>query len=119
MKACRYADCQIVIHGAAGIPLDPKFGVRKFSVTYARPDQVTFEVARSRPKDMRALIEGTGYLTLANGLTVIVENFNASGAVLRFSPTTVNVNTSSPTVTDKNNDKGSGTEGFFLSSSSS
>ena len=119
VQPCRYADCEIVIHGAADISLDPKFGVLKFSVSYARPDQVTIEVDRLKPKDVHALIQGTGYLSLASGLTVIVENFNASGAVLRFSPTTPNMNTSSPTVTDKNNDKGSGTDGFFLSSSPS
>lgn len=119
VNACRDADCQIVVHGAADIPLDPRFGVRKFSVTYAHPDHVTIDVGRPKPKDMSAFIEGPGYLTLANGLTVVVENFNGSGAVLRFSPTAVNENISSPTVTDKNNDKGSGTEGFFLSSSKS
>ena len=104
VTACRNADCEIVIDAAADIPLDPKFGCTKFLVTYSTPNQVTFEVVRSKLRDVNASIKGTGYLSLGNGVTVTVGKIDASAAVLRFSPTTE----------DAKNDKGRGTEGFSI-----
>jgi hypothetical protein len=104
VTACTDADCEILVDAAAGIPLDPTFGCRRFIVTYVTPNQVTFEVGRSELSDVNASIKGTGYLSLGNGVTVTVEKIDDSGAVLRFSPT----------AQDTKNDKGSGSEGFSI-----
>lgn len=102
--ALALVSCKGPSDSGADLSLDPTFGCNKFIVTYTTPNQVTFYVDRSKMNDVHASILGTGYLGLANGVTVTVEKIDASGAVLRASPTTA----------DTKNDKGSGTEGFSI-----
>jgi hypothetical protein len=101
LKACRDADCEIVIRGAAHIPLDPKLGVTRFLLTYVSPNEVTFEVDRAELNSVSGYIKGTGFLGLTNGVKVTVKKINASGAVLRFEPKT----------TDPDNNQVSASEG--------
>lgn len=82
-----------------------RFGCSEFFVTYATPNRVVFEVRRPKLGDVHVSIMGTGYLGLANGVTVTAEKIDASGAVLRFSPTT----------SDTKHDKASGAEGLSMS----
>jgi hypothetical protein len=104
VKACRKANCEILIRGAVSIPLDPRFGCNRFTVTYAAPNQVRIMVERSRLNDVRVIIKGTGYVGLANEVTVTVKKIDASGAVLGFSPTTA----------DTGNDNARGTDGLSM-----
>jgi hypothetical protein len=99
VKACRYAACEIIIRGSADIPLSPKFGFTAFVFTHAASDKVTFAVVRPESNNVNGYFDGPGYIGFANGVKVTVEEINASGAVLRLEPKTVNPNNDELTAT--------------------
>ncbi|MGP3970493.1 hypothetical protein [Streptomyces sp. 6N223] len=84
VEACRQADCEIYVEEAE-IPLDPEFGFSLFVVS-ADPASNVMLVGTERPEfgEVGAIIEGTGYVSFANGVTVTVVAFGETGAVLRF-----------------------------------
>lgn len=102
VKACADADCEILIHGAIHVPLESRFGVASFGLTYSAPDEVAFVIIRTETSDVHGYVEGTGYIALANGVLVTVKKIDATGAVLRFQPRTM----------DPHNDKFSGSKGL-------
>ena len=90
VKACQKADCQILLTGAADVPLAAKFGVHQFSLKYVAPNRVEFTMIRTKMGYSRGYIAGEGHLSFANGLSLDVERVDATGAVLRFLPKTDN-----------------------------
>ena len=104
LSACRDADCEVVVRDSADIPLDRRFGCDLFRVTPRQPDQVRFVVLRSQTNDVNGYIGGTGYLSLANGVTMTVVRADGDSAVLRFEPR----------AEDPRNDRASGSTGLGL-----
>lgn len=104
VKACRDANCEILLRGAARIPVHPRLGFTMFKLAYEKPRTVTFDVQRPEYGNVSGYIGGTGYLSLANGVTVTVKKIDSQGAVLRFEPK----------AQDRHNDQASGSEGLSL-----
>lgn len=89
VTACADADCEIALTGAATIPLDPAFGCESFVVTYTTPNKVSVNAVRTEISSVDAYIMGTGHIGLANGVKITVERIDDKGAVLRFTPETM------------------------------
>lgn len=104
VKACRNADCEILLRGSAEIPVRPSFGFTKFTLSYEKPKTVTFDVQRPEYGAVSGYIGGKGFLSLANGVTVTIKEIDSRGAVLRFEPKAM----------DRNNDQASGSEGLSI-----
>ncbi|MFF0726885.1 hypothetical protein [Streptomyces sp. NPDC004134] len=104
VKACRNADCEILLRGTVEIPVRPSFGVVGFTLSHEEPNTVTFDVQRPEYGNASGYIAGTGFLSLANGVTVTVEEIDSRGAVLRFEPK----------AKDRKNDRAAGSEGLSL-----
>ncbi len=90
VKACRQADCQILLAGAADVPLAAKFGVHQLNLKFVAPNRVEFTMIRTKMGYSRGYIAGAGHLSFANGLSIDLERADATGAVLRFLPKTDN-----------------------------
>lgn len=88
--ACRQADCEILLAGAADVPLAAKFGVHQLSLKFVAPNRVEFTMIRTKMGYSSGYIAGAGHLSFANGLSVDLERADAKGAVLRFLPKTDN-----------------------------
>ena len=104
LSACRDATCEVVVRESADIPLDGRFGCESFHVTVKAPDTVSFVVLRPEYGNLTGYIRGTGYLSLANGVTMTVVRVDGSDAELRFEPK----------AEDRHNDRARGSKGLGI-----
>ncbi|WP_052770338.1 hypothetical protein [Streptomyces sp. CNQ-509] len=104
VKACWNADCEILLRGTAEIPVRPGFGITGFTLGHEKPNTMTFDVRRPEYGNASGYIAGTGFLSLANGVTVTIKEIDSRGAVLRFEPK----------AKDRKSDRAAGSEGLSL-----
>ncbi|MDG4831245.1 hypothetical protein O7627_18270 [Solwaraspora sp. WMMD1047] len=69
-----------------GFVLGGKFSCEGISFVYTAPNQVLIMVTTTSAGQVNAQITGTGHLKLTYGLTVLVEQVDATGAVIRVKP---------------------------------
>jgi hypothetical protein len=105
--ACQDGRCQVLVTDTLGFVLGGKFSCEGISFVYTAPNQVLIMVTTSRAGQVNAQITGTGHLKLTYGLTVLVEQVDATGAVIRVKPEK----------NDTDSHKATGSEGLSLWSS--
>lgn len=86
LKACKEADCQVIIRDKADIPIGREFGIYDFRLTHTAPNRLSFTIIRTELGLVDGYVAGTGEVSLANGVTFTVEKMTPKGAVLRFEP---------------------------------
>ncbi|MGN9913243.1 hypothetical protein ACTMTJ_37455 [Phytohabitans sp. LJ34] len=86
VRACRNADCEILISGQVEIPLAPKFGCTRFAVVYFPPNRVAFNVDCAKTGNVTGYFLGRGTLRLVIAVTLEVDKIDGTGAVLHFLP---------------------------------
>ncbi|WIX77658.1 hypothetical protein QRX50_40675 [Amycolatopsis carbonis] len=86
LTACRDGSCDVLIHGSVTVPLDARFGTRRLTLTQSPPDRLDFAIDRTELPDTKGHFRGEGYVSLANRITVTVLDIDATGAVIRVSP---------------------------------
>ncbi|WP_326834403.1 hypothetical protein VSH64_05670 [Amycolatopsis rhabdoformis] len=86
LAACRDGSCDVVIHGKVTVPLEPRFGTRALVLTQSAPDRLAFDADRTELPRVKGHFRGEGYVSLANKITVTVLAIDATGAVIRVSP---------------------------------
>ncbi|MQA94388.1 MAG: hypothetical protein GEV11_06925 [Streptosporangiales bacterium] len=104
LKACKKADCQVIIRGDVDVPVQQRYGIYQLHLTHSPPNQLTFTVLRTQLGPVNGYLAGTGYVSLANGVTFTVEKMSPKGAVVRFERKAL----------DDDNDKASGSDGLAL-----
>lgn len=101
--ACADADCQILIGDMVEVRPRPPIDVDGILLTYIAPNRLSIGAGRgSRYIDCD--LTGTGYLSIAWGVTVTVETYTGDGAIVRLTPEAEKDDAHT----------GSGTEGFSL-----
>ncbi|MEV0072610.1 hypothetical protein [Amycolatopsis sp. NPDC050768] len=86
LTACRDGSCDVLIHGSVTVPLDARFATRRLTLTQSAPDRLDFAIDRTELPDIKGHFRGEGYVSLANRITVTVLDIDATGAVIRVSP---------------------------------
>ncbi|MET7993647.1 hypothetical protein ABZU76_22385 [Amycolatopsis sp. NPDC005232] len=86
LTACSDGSCDVLIHGSVTVPLDARFATRRLTLTQSAPDRLDFAIDRTELPDIKGHFRGEGYVSLANRITVTVLDIDATGAVIRVSP---------------------------------
>lgn len=105
LEACADADCQVLIGGQAEVRPVPSIGVDGVILTYRGPDSFSIGAGRGSYY-VDCDLTGTGYLSMAWGVTVTVEGYTPGGAIVRITPESEGDDAH----------RGSGTEAFSLHS---
>jgi hypothetical protein len=85
LAPCYDGTCQVLVRRPVVIPLDPRFGFARLSVTAISAGQVSFEGVLASGGYTQATVGAGGTATL-NQISIQVRALSAQGAVLRLYP---------------------------------
>ena len=85
LKACGDAACEVLIKGTHRVPMAKRFGIVEILLRTS-PDRLEFYVDRRSGDDTSGWVDGTGNVSLADGIKITIVRNDRRGALLRFEP---------------------------------
>ena len=85
LKACADATCEVVIKGDNRLAMAKKFRIAELILNQS-PGRLELYVDRVSGDDTSGWVDGTGNVSLADGITITIVRNDRSGALIRFTP---------------------------------